>query len=147
MAKDILSRKILVLGVDGADPRLTRTYLDQGLLPNTAELLKRGAAREDLVMLGGQPTVTPPMWTTLATGAYPCTHGITCFNRKGNDLDETMYNLDSRYCKAEPMWNVTASNQDPDLPAGSQHSRHCVASGPLPPVFSPQPCLILWVST
>ena len=67
MAKDILSRKILVLGVDGADPRLTRTYLDQGLLPNTAELLKRGAAREDLVMLGGQPTVTPPMWTTLAT--------------------------------------------------------------------------------
>ena len=108
MAKDILSRKILVLGVDGADPRLTRTYLDQGLLPNTAELLKRGAAREDLVMLGGQPTVTPPMWTTLATGAYPCTHGITCFNRKGADLDETMYNLDSRYCKAEPMWNVSA---------------------------------------
>jgi len=108
MAKDILSRKILVLGVDGADPRLTRTYIDQGLLPNTAELLRRGSAREDLVMLGAQPTITPPMWTTLATGAYPCTHGITCFNRKGASLDETAYNLDSRLCKAEPMWNVTA---------------------------------------
>ena len=28
------------------------------------------------------------------------------------------------------------SNQDPDLPASSQHSRHCEASGPLPSVFS-----------
>lgn len=59
-------------------------------------------------MLGGQPTVTPPMWTTMATGAYPCTHGITCFNRKGADLDETSYNLDSANCKAEPLWNVMA---------------------------------------
>jgi len=108
MAKDVLSRKILVLGVDGADPRLTRSYIDRGLLPNTAELLRRGSARQDLVMLGAQPTVTPPMWTTLATGTYPCTHGITCFQRKGSNLDETAYNLDSRFCKAEPMWNVTA---------------------------------------
>lgn len=108
MKHEVISNKILVLGVDGADPRLTRKLIDEGRLPNTAELLRRGAAREDLVLLGGQPTVTPPMWTTLATGAYPCTHGITCFNRKGADLDETTYNLDSRNCKAEPLWNVTA---------------------------------------
>ena len=103
-----LSQKVLILGVDGADPRLTRQYLDEGRLPHTAELLRRGSARQDLVMLGGQPTVTPPMWTTMATGAYPVTHGITCFNRKGADLDETSYNLDSTNCKAEPLWNVTA---------------------------------------
>lgn len=108
MKMESMSKKILVLGVDGADPRLTKTYLEQGILPNTAELIRRGSAREDLVMLGAQPTVTPPMWTTLATGAYPCTHGITCFNRKGTDLDETSYNLDSRLCKAEQLWNVTA---------------------------------------
>ena len=89
MTYPALSKKVLILGVDGVDPRLTRQYIDEGRMPNTAELLRRGAAREDLVMLGGQPTVTPPMWTTMATGAYPCTHGITCFNRKGADLDET----------------------------------------------------------
>ncbi|MBQ2368943.1 MAG: alkaline phosphatase family protein, partial [Peptococcaceae bacterium] len=88
--------KIMLLGIDGMDPRLTRKYVDEGIMPNTAEYIKRGAARHDLVMLGGHPTVTPPMWTTLATGAYANVHGITGFFRKGNDIDEIDYNLDSR---------------------------------------------------
>ena len=100
--------KLLVLGIDGMDPRLTRKYVDEGKMPNTEAFLARGAKRHDLVLLGGHPTVTPPMWTTLATGAYACTHGITCFNRQGSDLDKMDYNLDSRLCKAEQLWNVTA---------------------------------------
>ena len=55
------------------------------------------------------PTITPPMWTTLATGAYPMTHGITDFWRQDpNHLGLRNYALDSRLCKAEQMWNVTA---------------------------------------
>ncbi len=104
-----LSQKIICLGLDGMDPRLTRKYVDEGKMPNTKAMIERGACREDLVMLGGIPTVTPPMWTTLATGSYPATHGITCFFRNSKDgLDHIEYNLDSRYCKAEPLWNVTA---------------------------------------
>ena len=104
--REALAKKIFVLGVDGMDPRLTRKYVDMGVMPNTKKLIERGSCREDLKLLGGQPTVTPPMWTTLATGAYPCTHGITCFNGKGSDIDYTQYNLDSRRCKAEQLWNV-----------------------------------------
>ena len=74
-----LSEKVFVLGVDGMDPRMTKKYLDAGKMPHLAEFIKRGSCREDLVMLGGVPTITPPMWTTLATGANPSTHGITCF--------------------------------------------------------------------
>ena len=60
-------------------------------------------------MLGGQPTVTPPMWTTLATGAYPVTHGITCYWRQTpGRIDMVEYNLDSRLCQAEQLWNVFA---------------------------------------
>ena len=62
------AEKILLLGVDGMDPRLTRKYVDEGKLPHVKKLIERGACREDLVLLGAQPTVTPPMWTTLATG-------------------------------------------------------------------------------
>ena len=76
------TNKVLVLGIDGLDPRLTKRYLDEGKMPNTQKFIERGSAREDLVMLGGHPTVTPPMWTTLATGTYPITHGITCFWRQ-----------------------------------------------------------------
>lgn len=101
--------KILVLGVDGMDARLTRKYVDMGIMPNLAKLIERGACRENLVLLGANPTVTPPMWTTLATGAYPATHGITCFNRQHpTEMDATTYNLDSRLCKAEQLWNCFA---------------------------------------
>lgn len=58
--------KIIVLGIDGMDPRLTRKYVDQGYLPNLAQFIQRGAARKDLMLLGGHPTVTPSIWTTLA---------------------------------------------------------------------------------
>jgi len=108
MKRKALADKIVVLGVDGMDPRLTKKYLEMGFMPNTKKLLEKGSAREDLVLLGGQPTVTPPMWTTLATGAYPVTHGITCFNGQGEDIDQTIYNIDSRRCKAEQLWNVFA---------------------------------------
>ena len=102
------AKKLLILGVDGMDPRLTRRFVDEGKMPNVKKFLERGSAREDLVLLGAMPTITPPMWTTLATGAYPMTHGITCFWRNyPGRIDAITYNLDSRLCKAEQLWNVT----------------------------------------
>lgn len=119
MKREARSEKIIVLGIDGMDPKLTKKYIDMGLMPNTKKFIEAGAAREDLVLLGGQPTVTPPMWTTLATGAYPMTHGITGFNgQHPMRLDKLVYNMDSRRCKAEQLWNVFAE-------AGKKNS--CVA--------------------
>lgn len=109
MMTNKMSDKILVLGVDGMDPRLTSKYVKAGKMPNVQKFIEAGSARADLVLLGGQPTVTPPMWTTLATGTYPVTHGITCFYRQSKtDLDVIEYNLDSSNCHAEPIWNVFA---------------------------------------
>lgn len=100
--------KLLLLGVDGLDPRLTRKYVDMGIMPNTKKFIERGAQRHDLTMLGGHPTITPPMWTTLATGCYANVHGITGFYRNGEEIGSQRYNLDSRLCKAEPLWNCFA---------------------------------------
>ena len=80
MKREALSNKIFILGVDGLDPSLARKYVDAGKMPNLAQFIDRGAARQDLMLLGAVPTITPPLWTTLATGAYPMTHGITCFS-------------------------------------------------------------------
>ena len=103
------AKKLIVLGIDGMDPRLTKKFVEEGKMPNTEKFLKKAACREDLVLLGAMPTITPPMWTTLATGAYPMTHGITCFWRNyPGRIDAITYNLDSRNCKAEPIWNCTA---------------------------------------
>lgn len=109
MQRAKINKKVLVLGVDGMDPRFTKRMLKKGKMPNLQQIINKGAAREDLVMLGAHPTGTPPMWTTLATGAYAYTHGITCFNLDSpKGLDYFGYAFDSRKCLAEQLWNVTA---------------------------------------
>ncbi len=102
------ANKLLLLGIDAMDPRLTKKFVAMGLMPNMKKYIENGACRDDLVMLGGHPTVTPPMWTTLACGCYANVHGITGYLRCGKDIDLVDYNLDSRNCHAEPLWNVFA---------------------------------------
>jgi len=75
-----LSEKVMLLGIDGMDPKFSRVLVDEGKMPNLAKLIAKGSARHDLRLLGAVPTITPPMWTTLATGAYPMTHGVEDFN-------------------------------------------------------------------
>ena len=109
MQRKALTEKILVLGIDGLEPRLAKKYLDEGVMPNMKKFQELGSCREDLVLLGSMPTVTPPLWTTLATGTNPGTHGITCFFRQDpENLDCIMFNLNSAYCQSELMWDVFA---------------------------------------
>ncbi len=97
---------MFVLGIDGLDPRYSRKMLREGKMPNLQKFIDRGACREDLMMLGGHPTVTPPMWSTLSTGAYANVHGVTGYFRQGREIDKIVGNFDSRNCKAEPVWNA-----------------------------------------
>ena len=59
-----LTEKLMILGVDGMDPRFTRRMLREGKMPNTQKLIDAGACREDLMLLGANPTITPPLWAT-----------------------------------------------------------------------------------
>ncbi|MBO5365925.1 MAG: alkaline phosphatase family protein [Peptococcaceae bacterium] len=109
MKYERVSDKIMVLGIDGMDPELTRYHLEKGLMPNLQKFLDRGSAREDLHLLGSHPTITPPMWTTLACGCHPYVHGVTDFWRQHPEkLDTYLYGLDSTNCQAEQIWNVFA---------------------------------------
>lgn len=109
MDRTARTKKLIVLGIDGMDPVTARRMADEGKLPNIKKYLELGSARAGLDMLGAHPTITPPCWTTLATGAYPGTHGITCYWRQSPEsLDAVVYNMDSRNCKAEQIWNAAA---------------------------------------
>lgn len=104
-----LTDKLLLLGVDGMDPRFTKRLVNEGKMPNVKKLMDMGACRDDLMLLGANPTITPPMWATLATGCYPMTHGIMDYNVSAeNDKDITLGAFSSRFLKAEPLFNVTA---------------------------------------
>jgi len=100
-----LSDKILVLGVDGLDPRFSKYMIEKGKMPNLEKLIAKGSAREDLMLLGGSAPVTPPGWTTLSTGAYSYTHGICQFFPLSAENYQQGYNLHSGMSKAEAAWN------------------------------------------
>ncbi|MBO5300859.1 MAG: alkaline phosphatase family protein, partial [Peptococcaceae bacterium] len=105
-----LTEKLLLLGVDGMDPRFTKRLVEEGKMPNFKKLMDMGSCREDLMMLGANPTITPPMWATLATGTYPMTHGIMDYNVSAeDDKDITLGAFSSAFMVAEPLFNVTAN--------------------------------------
>lgn len=102
------TKRAMMIGLDGADPVRVKKLIAEGRLPNMKKLLEQGVATENLDMLGVLPAGTPPNWTTLATGNYPRTHGITCFQNHtlGKSLGITEYNWDSRRVESELIWEA-----------------------------------------
>jgi len=101
-------RKVLVFGLDGpVAPALLR-YCREGKLPALARLIDNGVlAPNAMVPL---PTATPANWTSIATGTWPGTHGISDYNvrRPGDPLDRAHMAFHSPDVKAEYVWNAIA---------------------------------------
>jgi len=67
--------KALLIGLDCAVPGRWRKYAEAGLLPVGQRLLADGCLAAEC--LPAMPTLTTTNWATIATGAWPGTHGIT----------------------------------------------------------------------
>jgi predicted AlkP superfamily phosphohydrolase/phosphomutase len=100
--------KIMILGADAPIVPRVRKYLDEGEMPNLKGLIDAGVfAANCLVPF---PTITPPNWATIVTGAWPGTHGVTCFHthKPGRPLDEVAPAFDSTDVHAEFLWEAAA---------------------------------------
>jgi predicted AlkP superfamily phosphohydrolase/phosphomutase len=73
--------KVVVIGFDAPITKSIKRLMEEGDLPNIRRLAENGVWMENCMV--PHPTITPPNWTTIATGAYPGTHGITCFHLPG----------------------------------------------------------------
>jgi predicted AlkP superfamily phosphohydrolase/phosphomutase len=69
-------KKVIIIGVDGMDPRLSAALLQAGQLPNLQRLSSRGGFSD----LGTSvPPQSPVAWATFINGAGPGSHGIFDF--------------------------------------------------------------------
>ena len=69
-------KRVIVIGIDGMDPRLSVAMMDQGKLPHFDGLRKHGGFRE----LGTSiPPQSPVAWANFINGAGPGSHGIFDF--------------------------------------------------------------------
>lgn len=106
------AQKVMYLGIDGFDPLYAQRLLKEGRLPNIAAFLKRGVTTKDNGMIGAMPSYTPPNWCSMATGAWPGTHGITCYwnHQLGDPLDRMFIGFDSTKVKAEFIQDTFSKN-------------------------------------
>lgn len=68
--------RMLVIGMDGLDPKLVQKLMDEGKLPNFARLSRRGV----FTRLGtAMPPQSPVAWSSFISGADPGAHQIFDF--------------------------------------------------------------------
>lgn len=75
-SSEAIKKKVLVLGFDGMDPKILKTLIQEGKLPNFEHLMKTG----DFKPLGTSiPPQSPVAWSNFITGMNPGGHGIFDF--------------------------------------------------------------------
>ncbi|MBI1816779.1 MAG: alkaline phosphatase family protein [Deltaproteobacteria bacterium] len=76
VAASAAGARVFVIGLDGADWRRIRPLVAQGRLPAFAALMRNGVAAPLVSM---KPTLSPILWTTIATGMSENQHGVNGF--------------------------------------------------------------------
>ena len=96
------TERIVVLGLDGVDPRIVDLLMAEGKMPNFARLRQEGAYGR---LLSSEPMLSPILWTTIATGKPPQEHGIGHFvavnEKTGEQLPVT-----SQMRRVKAIWNI-----------------------------------------
>ena len=71
-----LGKKVIVIGIDGMDPQLCASMMEEGLLPNLSKISAVGG----FSALGtSTPPQSPVAWANFINGAGPGSHGIFDF--------------------------------------------------------------------
>lgn len=95
--------RVLLIGIDGASPRLVEPMMASGELPNLASLAKSGAHGP---LKSFHPLLSPRVWTSIATGKSPKKHGIQSWVMPTGPNTKRLYYGSDRKCHA--LWNIAS---------------------------------------
>ncbi len=96
--------RAIVIGVDGASPRVVDPLIAEGRLPNLARIASEGAHGP---LRSAIPIHSPRIWNTIATGMVPEKHGIVTFSFGGRDGRQHLYT--SRHRRTRPLWTIASA--------------------------------------
>jgi predicted AlkP superfamily phosphohydrolase/phosphomutase len=112
-ASPAIAKKWIVVGWDGAGWDLALPLVAAGKMPHLEALMREGAYGP---MSSFQPTWSPVLWTTVATGVTPKVHGILAWGRvEGGTTRRLFTNADRR---VRALWNVMTEASRPSLIVG-----------------------------
>jgi predicted AlkP superfamily phosphohydrolase/phosphomutase len=114
---------LLILGLDGATLDLVGPWVEDGTLPNLAEMIRGGAWGH---LASTVPPATFPSWTSFMTGVNPGRHGIFDFTRRERGAYRIRF-VNGTFRKAPTVWRLL-----------SQAGRSVSVLG-LPGTYPPEP--------
>jgi len=107
------AKKVLILGVDGLDPKLLQTFMDEGFLPNFKQLISEGDFKP---LETTMPPLSPVAWSSFITGLDPAGHGIFDFLKRDPKTMIPEFSM----AKALPSsWNFSIGSWVIPLSAGT----------------------------
>jgi predicted AlkP superfamily phosphohydrolase/phosphomutase len=96
--------RVIVIGIDGMDPRLTQRMIQAGQLPNLAKLHTQGGFRELRTSI---PPQSPVAWASFINGAGPGSHGIFDFIHRHPDHQcEQPFYSGAETLPGDGYWNL-----------------------------------------
>ncbi len=102
----VKAKRAALLGFDCAIPKRLEALVAEGALPNFKKFMEAGSYMTEGYNL---PTVTPPSWATICTGAYPRTHGVEdyYYYLEGKSLEhkKTVQAFGSEILTAQTIWD------------------------------------------
>lgn len=99
--------KLILLGLDGADWDIIDHYIEAGKLPNFKRLKEEGTWG---YLSSLEPTLSPMLWTTIATGKRPDQHGIVDFLEWDEEKKERLP-VTSNHRKVPALWNILSHHK------------------------------------
>ena len=101
-------KKVAVIGLDCALTHLIDQHIQEGHLPTFKKLFESSVVADNCMT--NYPTITPPGWATIATGALAGTHCVTDFTIHKPGTSPTNFNtfaaFSSENCRAEFIWDA-----------------------------------------
>jgi tetratricopeptide (TPR) repeat protein len=99
------ARRVIFVGLDGADWQLLDRFIADGTMPNLAALAREGDKRP---LFTQHPPLSPLVWTTMMTGVSPLEHRILDFTRfHPSTHEKEPITSDERAVPA--IWNMASS--------------------------------------
>lgn len=100
-AATVPGRKVLLIGLDGADWDIIDPLVARGELPHLRRLASEGARARLRTIT---PVLSPVVWTSMATGKGPAKHGIVDFLARA--ADGSMVPVTSNLRQSRALWNL-----------------------------------------
>jgi len=96
------NRRVLLIGWDAADWKVIDRLMDEGKMPNVAGLVERGVMGNLATLY---PSLSPTLWTSIATGKRPYKHGIWGFTEP-DPATGTIRPVTNLSRKTRAIWNI-----------------------------------------